>query len=366
MKYRCFEIANRPPSTYVFKETFVYSNDDNTDAYLIDENTKNVYRFPRQEGDRLWGFHVSPDRTHIVYMRSHGTQDTVVVAAADGKTVWSQATDSFPWVWFDNERLINLIVPETGHPSLLLLNPFNRERRDLQTDYPNSEMFSNKPYPKWRFTGGGFPIYDPLLTRVIYPETHSLTKGTKWPLILWDTETDKLITKITTMDYWGETPLWTPDGKQFIIATNLDPDQPYVHTNEFFAVSRDGDVRQLTHFLDYYQEVNILDNYNLSPDGKQLAFWITAKPSQFADLRLAVLNIETGKVINYCVKGDPYMDNETAPLGPLWSPDSTQLLIISRNLQNTKIRWVVSVDLAYGYAAKIAEDAKPVGWMVSP
>ncbi|HLO18460.1 MAG TPA: WD40 repeat domain-containing protein [Anaerolineales bacterium] len=369
MKYQCLDVTDRPPANYILKGTLVFDNDDNTDAYFLNKDTNNVYRFRRGKHERLWGFEVSPDRKHIAYMRSTVDSPTMVaaVATADGWPVWSQATNSFLWTWFDNERLVRFFFPENGSASLFLLNPFTHERQDLQTDYPHSEMFANKPIPRWRFTGGGFPIYDPLLTRVIYPESRSQIQGKGWPIALWDTEAGKLITRIITMDDWGETPLWTPDGKQFILATNLDPNRLYKPANEFFAVSRDGEARQLTHFLDSYQEINILDGYNLSPDGKRLAFWMGAKPSRFDDFRLAVLNIETGEVTNYCVMGGPFINHETTPLSdPMWSPDSTQLLVVNRNPQDTKIRRVVLIDLGHSYAAQIGEDVEPVGWMVSP
>ncbi len=366
MRYQCLEIADRPPSNHIEKGVTVFNREGNLDAFLWNNDTKDVYRFPREEGDRLWGFDVSPDGKHIVYMHSNKTKDQVVVATADGQTVWSQIADSFLWNWFDDERLVNLVVPQKGSPSLFLQNPFSGERQELRADYSDSAMFSNEWYPRWRYTRGGLPIYDPMLRRVVYPESAPLTKGSGWPIVIWDTETEKVIGRIITMDYWGETPIWTPDGRQFIIATSLDSNQSDTSAKEFFIVSQDGEVRQLTHFMDYYQEINIPDNYSLSPDGKLLAFWITAKPSQFDDLRLAVLNIETGDVTNYCVKGNPFMDNETTPPGPMWSPDNTQLLVISRNPQDTTIRRVVLVDLVRNYAAQIAEDVEPVGWMTAP
>lgn len=367
MGYQCLNVANHPPTNYVLKGTLAYNNDDNTDAFLWNNDTKNVYRFPREEGDRLLAFEVSPDGKHIVYWHSSETKNQAVVATADGQPIWSYvAVSQLLSTWFDNERLINLEVSENGDRVLFLLNPFSGERQELRADYPNSEMFSNEWYARWRYTKGGLPIYDPMLTRVVYPESHSQTKGSGWPIVLWDTEADKIIARIKTMDYWGETPIWTPDGQQFIIAANMASNETLSSTKEFFAVSRDGEVRPLTHFMEYYQEINIPDNYTLSPNGKLLAFWISAKPGQFDDLRLAVLNIENGDVTNYCIKGDPFLDVETTPPGPIWSPDSTQLLVVSRNPQDTNIRRVVLVDLVREYAAQIGEDIEPVGWMVAP
>jgi Tol biopolymer transport system component len=113
----------------------------------------------------------------------------------------------------------------------------------------------------------------------------------------------------------------------------------------------------------------ITDNYSMSPDGKLLAFWILAQPSPFEEAQLAVLDIDTGAVTNYCIKGDPFLDNaygQESLLAPIWSPDSTQLLVISRPQENPELRRVVMVDIVNKYAAQINQDMEPVGWMVTP
>ena len=366
MSYQCLDVADHPPSDYVLKGTIVYNNNDNTDAFLWNNDTKNVYRFPREEGDRLLEFDVSPDRKHIAYWHTSNAKDELVIATADGQPIWSQVIDSYYWKWFDSERLIGLVIPQNAKPSLFLLNPFTGQRQELQVDYPDSRLFSNDPTDYWRYSNGGSPIYDPTLTRVLYPVCDSqcqdkLIRGEGgWPVALWDIETSQVIARIMTMDSYGDTPVWAPDGKQFIIATNIDPNQRNLSAREFFAMSREGQLRQLTHFMDDYEEVDIPDSYSLSPDGKLIAFWITAKPSQYEGARLAILNIETGEVTNYCIQADGFVD-------PLWSPDGTQLLVVAQTSQAESIEGVVLVDLVRNYAAKIAdaENVKPVGWMVS-
>ena len=107
MSYQCLDIIDHPPSDYTLKGTLVYNNDDNTSAFLWNNDTKNVYRFPREEGDRLLEFDVSPDRKHIMYLHfsTRTQEDRLVIATADGQPIWSQIIDSYYWNWFDNERL---------------------------------------------------------------------------------------------------------------------------------------------------------------------------------------------------------------------------------------------------------------------
>jgi len=367
MSYQCLDIADHPPSGNVSQGTIVFNNKDNTDAFLWNNDTKNVYRFPREEGDRLLEFEVSPDRKYIVYRHSTESNAKTVVATADGKTVWSKITDPFSWNWFDNERLIGLVAPENVTPSLFLLNPFTGQRQELRVDYPDSRLFLNDPSDHWGFRSGGLPIYDPTLTRVLYPECDSqcqdrLIRGDGgWPIALWDIEKGQVIARITTMDSYGDTPVWTSDGRQFIVAANIDPRFRNSFAKEFVAMSREGQLRQLTHFMDDYEEVEIPDSYSLSPDGKLVAFWIIAKPSQYEGARLAVLNTETGEITNYCIQSDGFV-------APIWSPDGTQLLIVTQTAQDQNIQRAVLVDLVRNYAAQIADAdyVKPVGWMASP
>ena len=372
MSYQCLEIADHPSSDYVLNGTIVFGNSDGTDIFLWNNDTKNVYRFPREDGDRLWYFDVSPDWKHVVYLHISNSQDKLVIATADGRRVWSeiQMTDSYYWNWFDNERLIGSVLPLNGTRSLFLLNPFTGEKQELRVNYPDSKLFSNDPIGQafhWRFRNGGLPVYDPTLTRALYPECDSqcqdqINRGSSAkPIALWDLETNQVIARMMTMDDYGKTPVWTPDGRQFIIATNMSLDKNDFYGSEFFAISRDGELRQLTHFMDSYEVVNISNSYSLSPNGKLLAFWIATVPGRYKGTYLAVLNIETGAVINYCIQsfGSVY---------PIWSPDDTQLLVFIHDVQGQTIPRVVLVDFVGNYAAQIAEagDSVPLGWMVSP
>lgn len=366
MRYQCLEIADYPPADYPLKGVIVYNDDNNLYAYLSNEETDNPFFFPREEGDRLLSFDVSPNGKYLMYYHhaARTQEDRTIIITADGKTIWSEVVSDYSWQWFDNQRLKRVLVSENGEHTLLLLNPFTGERQNLPADFPSSEMYSDNFFMAWIHASS--PIYDPSLTRVVYGAGFHDSSYLIHPVIaLWDTHSSQKVWERETID-WGDTPIWTPDGQQFLIAANLDPKKTRDFADEFFAISRDGDVKQVTHFMDYYSDVDILDNYNLSPNGKLLAFWINSQPSLYEDPWLAVLNIETGEVTNYCIKGDAFADNAYGPQLPIWSPDSTQLLVISRPPEDTKVRRVVIVDILYNYAAKINADMEPKGWMVTP
>ena len=375
VNYQCLEITDGLPSNHVLDGTWVFNSDGNLRAFLLNLTSNQAAQFPREEGDRLHGFRTSPDRTRILYY--HAAEQgkwVIVIAGVDGQQIWSQdvSEDIGGWSWFDNERLMYEAIPQIDElPYIALLNSYTGEYRELQTDYPG---FAKRKLRDVRWTGGAVK-YDPTLTRVVYPECDPeceewLIRGEPgYPVVLWDLETGQILARLMTMDVFGQTPIWSPDGTQFIMATNLDSVNRYAPANEFYAVSRDGQVRQLTHFMDYYTEAEIYNNYSLSPDGHFVAFWMTAQPSPYDDDRLVVVNTLTGEVTNYCIPGDPFPNDATGPESnptPIWSPNGNQLLVVLRDPQDTNRRWVVLVDMALGYAAKVAEEVEPVGWMVSP
>lgn len=367
MRYQCLEIVDNPPADNFLKGVIVYNGDANLYSWLSDQEANETYILPQEADDTLWQFEVSPDRQYLKYIHSSARtqEDRLVIAGSDGQPIWSQVVGSsdWDWDWFDDEHLVLSESSGNEMHEWLLLNPFNGEQKRLPADFPDSEVFSPDRWaPFWYYASP--PLYDPTLTRVLYPAIEDKEK--KPVIIMWDIKTNQKIAEIVTMDDWGDTPIWMSDGTQFIIATNLSSPERASTLKEFFAVSRDGEIKQLTHFGNSFSRINILDGYSLSPDEKRVAFWIFTQPSPYDGPRLAVLDIQTGEVTNYCIKGDPFADGEAEPGPPIWSPDGTQLLIVSRIPMDTKVRRVIVVDVARNYAAQIYKDMEPVGWMKAP
>jgi Tol biopolymer transport system component len=139
---------------------------------------------------------------------------------------------------------------------------------------------------------------------------------------------------------------------------------------ELLLISRDGQVEQLTN-LNSYSKTFILD-YSWSPDGRYIAAWVfTGSWLEFmesGEAELVVVDTNTRQVTDYCVRVK-YRDlkglySMTAPTAPLWSPDGKQLVVM--DWYEKDHRRVILVDPARGFAAQIAEDMEPVGWMLPP
>ncbi|MBN1449832.1 MAG: hypothetical protein JW963_02365 [Anaerolineales bacterium] len=77
---------------------------------------------------------------------------------------------------------------------------------------------------------------------------------------------------------------------------------------------------------------------------------------------LAMLNMETLEVRNFCIPYDWWSGTLLA-----WAPNSQQLILeVGIGQETDYFSGVILVDTLGGWAAKIAEEMKPVGWMKPP
>jgi hypothetical protein len=185
--------------------------------------------------------------------------------------------------------------------------------------------------------------------------------------VLWEIKTNQEIALLPTYGVRRK-PEWSPDGKQVAMVkalTDTVVDKP--GDQELFSLNREGAATRLTYLTEYYDRVE-LGQFSWSPDGRYIAFGLYAEPFQSPDVspqdglenvaRLAVLDTHSHVVTNYCV---PIYYGW---ISPIWSPDSQQLLI--EDVTEVGKSLVYLVDIQQGFAAKIAEDVSPQGWMVLP
>jgi hypothetical protein len=193
---------------------------------------------------------------------------------AMGQQIWVHDEDVFSYKWFDNERLWFLVsgTKRGDKYFTVIMNPFTGERQELYPDYPNNYLDYGFDSIRWRWTSG-IPLYDPTATRVIYPEcpsTGCVNQSVK-AIVLWNIPKHQVLARIEPADFYIPSPIWSPDGQQFIIVNDTDSGKSH-SKEEFFSVSREGQVRKLTRLSDYLNIIEIRDSYVFRQMGSTLLF----------------------------------------------------------------------------------------------
>lgn len=297
-------------------------------------------------------FLVSPDHKWVI-STFKDSQDKLWLLT---KTASGEEQKPIPWDqdnwfeiggWLDNERV--WVSHYTG-PTVTIVNPFTGERQELVGKFPGIETVEDiDRYP----LGVSSVVYNSHLNLAIYP---SLEADTSYYLVLWDIQAEQVLAKIKHISVSPPNkPIWSLDEKKvYVIESQLETE-----SDNIFSLSRDGHVHQLTHFGNISSSAKMF-GLSLSPDGKNIAFWLGIGPSSDSKNSLAVLNIETDQVTNYCITGP----TEYGGLSyPVWSPNSRYLAIA--HWDETASPWTVLVDTWQGWAANLAQDVTPEGWILS-
>jgi len=343
---------------------------------MILEGTMVLFRFPREyflyqggtgnllpinQDDQSILPIISPNGMWLAYQTyGPGTgEGEVIVARADGESnlIIPMENDwGFLLNWLDDQNLIMLRLDFTNPPvdSIIVLNPFTGERRDLSPDYPDLYWYP-VPFPLWGEAGLlTRTIYDPTLSRVVYPKNSNPAAA-----VLWSLETNEVLAYFEDIWQYGEHPMWSPSGEYLaIIGTEYILGE---FRQEIFTISRDGEIRQLTNLAGEYSDARIND-YSWSPDGQSIAFWADRiEYSSRTGYYLMVIDVATGAMTNYCVFGG---SEHTGPKPPVWSPSGEQLAV--EYLRDDGSAEINVVDLIEDYAARILDEYQVIGWMTSP
>ena len=153
---------------------------------------------------------VSPNRKFIAYIDATGSREewSLVITTSGSTNIISWETD---WLsigyWLDNKRLLILRNRDPLLPSTIVLNPFSGERKEILPDYPDIE--TNYYSAEW-----WLPVYDPTLTRVVYPRVAGEER-----IVLWDLQKQRSITYLSSRNNpYGLTPVWSSNGQFFVMA----------------------------------------------------------------------------------------------------------------------------------------------------
>jgi hypothetical protein len=260
--------------------------------------------------------------------------------------------------WLDNQRLTFPLIQAEYQPAypVVVINPFTGEQVKLSSDYPGLQLSPSGTATSMDFNFSDV-VYDPLLEHVIFPSWG----GEHNYIVLWNRQSNSEVARVENhSQVFGHYPLWSPDATQFAV--------PVVNTirgdhviEEWYSVSREGQVEQLTHFGDYFSDSDIGSASNWSPDGRKLAFWIEVSPSLCPGLNLALLDLDTKQITNTCIPGN----SDYAP-PPIWSLDSRYIVAVNAN---TSPRQTILVDIEEDRAfdiTDITDGSIPIGWLVSP
>jgi hypothetical protein len=355
LKYRPLEIASSlPPDVKP------------TGALLVWGEQPHLLRFDPQiqlenfSGIEFSCLSTSPDGKWLAYCLASDDSPTgvwLIVESADRQQRY-QVSASFlffnVYEWLDNQRLIFPLGRKGNEYSpMVVINPFTGEQTELVSDYPGMSGTVAGPMGRMAFEYSSL-VYDPSLNLVIFPEIISPQRY----IVLWDRQSNTALAKVEDKGEFLNYPLWSPDAKQFVVAV-LSQKEGEKHIEEWFSVSRVGQVERLTYFGDYFVKAEI-SNGNWSPDGQKLAFWLETTPSLCPGAHLVVLEMMSKQATDTCIPGT---------LGyvkpPIWFLDSRYISVVNVNVDDDSWQAIL-VDYEQGRAFDITEYGVPVGWLALP
>lgn len=307
--------------------------------------------------DRVFDLIVSPNR--MLYAYRDEQSNKLMVFSSGGELQrsinWENNWETLG-KWQNNEHILliksSAASTEEYPRHLIVLNPFSGETQDLQPIYPSIE---NASY-QLSWEGSGTTVYDPMFTRVVYP---GVIEGKGMGYILFDLKNKTKLAEIQSPNF-TKAPKWLYDGSQFIVNAK---------GGEFFLVSRDGEITQISHMSPDYDPTKNNFNYEASfyswsPDGKYLALWLFSYKTN--DTTLAVLDIHSGTVTDFCLSHGPNPLNMPYFPIPIWSPDSTAIVVEANFQSENGENDVMLVDLIKKNATRISQNLTPVGWLDVP
>lgn len=285
-------------------------------------------------------------------------------------TPTGQLERSFPWEdgwfrligWLDNEHLMIDREAERLHTTVIL-DLGSGQAQEYSNDHPNA-YYIDAPYKGWGGNSYTAASYSPNLDRAVYLGLSSDSSDVSY--IIWDIKEEKIVSEIITPanDAFNQPPIWSASGDGFIVAYSMREIKliGFIPDDELYWITRDGEITRLTNLSAHFAIGTDIRNYNPSPDGRYIAFWLAGNPpAEYHDriMELAVLDLQTEEVTSYCVKGD----FRQGGLQPIWSPNSKQLLIESES--NNGKTDILLVDIERGVAVKITEELQPFGWLAT-
>jgi hypothetical protein len=331
----------------------VVFNDYKLTSHLFLKNLENGSEIPlATPADTVSDIRISPDHKTVGYQLGNSKNEwSLVVADAQGnrtaEQIWPKGFFALGG-WINNKEILVLTSPP-----LVAFNPYTQQEKNF--DYPDFPDYALDPHRN------RIVAFDSSLERAVYKNIHD-------KVTLYDLSNQKVLAEVDNHPNPSLIAAWAPDGSQVAVVGTIVPDSNSAYeSDDLFSMTRDGEVRRLTHLTDHYERLVNISNSGLSwsPDSNSVAFWMIYPQNQYAHWELAVYETTTQKTTNYCISNnyESILNATRYLLPPAWSPDSKQLLLENR-YDETSSRTLI-LDLETKSAYQIAENMYPAGWLVS-
>jgi dipeptidyl aminopeptidase/acylaminoacyl peptidase len=350
LEYRCLQVNPNPPDTGSVSGMVGLLGNKSIDGwwpyYLLDMTTGSI-RPLVEEPDlypTVWG--VSPDHKWLAYTVENRSILIVNTFEKEQESIKIPLKEKMVSLgeWLNNKNL--LIYMNDG--SKMSLNPFSGEWKSLFKDFPDYAEPIGVGADWWPAQ------YSPSLNEAIYLRT---PVGNGRNNVLWNLKTNETVADFKN-DYgpFGVKPVWSPSGDKLIMSLyQVDEDEnPYT---ELFRISEDGNILKITNLRAYYTESLSIREYQWLPDESLVAFWLRYTRGGQSKDQLAILDMETYHVTNYCIDDRWGTSREL-----VWSPEGRQLIV---NGVIDEKPAVLMLDLDNQIAFSIAGDFRVRGWLVS-
>ncbi len=351
LEYKCLEIHPDLPEAGIYSGTVVITEESPHHIELLDLSTGVIQPLFKGKEQIAYVQAISPDNKWLAYLAPDPPM--LIVTTFDGNPLTIELPWDNTWFgivrWLDNSHLEIAIADEGG--AKILLNPFSGEQLPLYNQFPDfapPSLFGIDWYSAQ---------FNHQLTRAVYPQYPEVNDN---HISLWNLETQQPIANFHSavgIAPLGSNPVWSPTGTKFVIALYRETDGGDSYA-ELYLISQDGEQQKITNLRAYYTESLIIREYQWSPDESKIAFWLRYSQNSQAKDQLAILDMETYQVTNYCIDDRWGTSREL-----VWSPNSSQIIV---NAKYDEEPAVLLLDLDRQIIFRIAEEQRAVGWILSP
>lgn len=321
---------------------------------------------PEHTDPFAYDFALSPDGKWLAYELFGENNDLVIEPSenllmnrSQGRIIWRPENPFQIQGWLSNDSIaLRIYRAPDKFASTLIRNPFKEEGHEFfLEDMPNYLYYQPGMSGAMLFASSNL-MPDPTLQRVVYP---AISDDLYYMAALWDVKNKKVVTSLRLFFDWADNdPLWSLDGSDFVIM-GIDG-KGY---EEWFQVTRDGVVKQVTHFGDLLKDYRF-GSSSRSPDGRYLAFTLWNEKSTYEDstykYKYLILDLKSQSLDGLCIDTGGKSNPEKTFA---WSPDNRYLSITNGTIGKRSAE-VILVELEKQEAYNIATDVEAIGWMVKP